>query len=79
MFHFTGLASVAYGPVLRRGFQTRMVPLPAASGCPIRRSGDLSLFDGSPQHIAVYHVLHRLLAPRHPPYTLGSMTLKLLD
>jgi hypothetical protein len=29
----------------------------------------------SPRLIAAYHVLHRLLAPRHPPYTLGSLTI----
>jgi hypothetical protein len=30
--------------------------------------------DGSPRLIAVNHVLHRLLAPRHPPYALSSLT-----
>jgi hypothetical protein len=29
---------------------------------------------GSPQLIAAYHVLHRLLTPRHPPYALSSLT-----
>ena len=29
---------------------------------------------GSPKLIAAYHVLHRLSAPRHPPYTLSSLT-----
>src|SRR5213083_2429290 len=29
---------------------------------------------GSPKLIAAYHVLHRLLAPRHPPYALSSLT-----
>ena len=28
----------------------------------------------SPQLIAAYHVLHRLLTPRHPPYALSSLT-----
>ena len=28
----------------------------------------------SPQLIAAYHVFHRLLVPRHPPYALSSMT-----
>ena len=28
---------------------------------------------GSPRLIAAYHVLHRLLAPRHPPYALCSL------
>ena len=29
----------------------------------------------SPQLIAAYHVLHRLLVPRHSPYALNSLTL----
>jgi hypothetical protein len=32
---------------------------------------------GSPRLIAACHVLHRLLAPRHPPYALCSLTIKL--
>src|SRR5262245_23668050 len=28
----------------------------------------------SPELIAAYHVLHRLLAPRHPPCALSSLT-----
>src|SRR3984957_9323791 len=32
---------------------------------------------GSPKLFAAYHVLHRLLAPRHPPYALSSLTIKL--
>jgi hypothetical protein len=32
---------------------------------------------GSPKLIAADHVLHRLLAPRHPPYALSSLTIKL--
>ena len=36
---------------------------------------------GSPRLIAAFHVLHRLLTPRHPPYALSSLTiiLKSLD
>jgi hypothetical protein len=30
---------------------------------------------GSPKLIAACHVLHRLLAPRHPPYALSSLTI----
>ena len=30
---------------------------------------------GSPQNIAAYHVLHRLLTPSHPPQTLRSLTI----
>ena len=36
-------------------------------GCPIRKSAGQSLLNGSPQLIAICYVLHRLLAPRHPP------------
>ena len=43
-------------------------------GCPIRRSSDQSLLSGSPKLIAASHVLHRLLAPRHPPCALSSLT-----
>ena len=31
---------------------------------------------GSPRLIAACHVLHRLLAPRHPPYALSSLIIK---
>ncbi len=31
---------------------------------------------GSPKLFAAYHVLHRLLAPRHSPYALSSLTIK---
>lgn len=31
---------------------------------------------GSPWLIATYYVLHRLLAPRHPPYALSSLITK---
>ena len=46
----------------------------ATPGCPIRRSPDQSLLSGSPKLFAASHVLHRLLAPRHPPYALSSLT-----
>ena len=42
-------------------------------GFPIRRSPDRSLFDGSPKLIAAYHVLLRLLSPRHPPHALINL------
>src|SRR6516165_7308995 len=45
-------------------------------GFPIRKSPGQSLFSGSPKLIAVYHVLHRLSLPRHPPYALSSLTIK---
>ena len=34
---------------------------------------------GSPKLIAACHVLHRLLAPRHSPYALSSLTIKTLE
>src|SRR3712207_5934135 len=40
----------------------------------IRRSPDQRLFASFPELIAGYHVLHRLSMPRHPPYTLSSLT-----
>ena len=42
-------------------------------GFPIRTSADQRLVDGSPQLFAVTHVLHRFLAPRHPPLALISL------
>lgn len=42
-------------------------------GFPIRRSQDQRSFDSSPGLIAAYHVLHRLITPRHPPCTLSSL------
>ncbi len=49
-------------------------PKTVTSGCPIRKSPDQCSFDNSPGLIAAYHVLHRFLAPRHPPCTLRSLT-----
>src|SRR5262245_57815523 len=45
------------------------------SGFPIRRSPDQSLLSGSPGLFAASHVLRRLLAPRHPPCALSSLTM----
>ena len=39
----------------------------------IRGSRDQRLFDSSPGLIAVFHALHRLSTPRHPPYALSSL------
>src|SRR5581483_634490 len=44
-------------------------------GFPIRKSPDQSLLGGSPELIAASHVLHRLLAPRHSPCALSSLTM----
>ena len=47
------------------------------AGFPIRKSPDQSLFSDSPKLNAAYHVLHRLLTPRHPPFALSSLATKL--
>ena len=43
-------------------------------GFPIRTSLDLQLARSSPERFVACHVLHRLLAPRHPPRALCSLT-----
>ena len=40
----------------------------------IRRSRDQRSFVNSPELFADFHVLHRLLTPRHPPCALSSLT-----
>src|SRR5262245_18264180 len=49
------------------GGNTRALP---RVGFPIRRSRDQRLVSTSPGLFAAAHVLHRLLAPRHPPCAL---------
>src|SRR5207245_3802075 len=39
----------------------------------IRESRAQHAFDHSPGLIAVFHALHRLLAPRYPPHALSSL------
>ncbi len=51
-----------------------MIPPFSGSGCPIRKSSDLRYLGSSPRLIAAVYVLHRLFAPRHPPFTLSSLT-----
>ena len=46
------------------------------TGFPIQKSPDQSLFSSSPKLIAAYHVFHRLLTPRHPPFALNSLATK---
>ena len=58
MFQFPGLALLAECYTF------------SITGCPIRKSSDITLVCSSPKLIAAYHVLHRLLVPRHPPYAL---------
>src|SRR5437588_2997776 len=64
MFQFTGLPLLA---LFDSGESTRALP---RVGFPIRRSRDQRLVSTSPRLIAAAHVLHRLLAPRHPPCAL---------
>ena len=40
----------------------------------VRESQDQRLFVNYPKLFADFHALHRLLMPRHPPYTLSSLT-----
>ena len=44
-----------------------------ALGCPIRKSPDPTVVCTYPRLIAAYHVLHRLVVPRHPPCALCSL------
>ena len=67
MFQFTGFASHAY--LFSVQYRSKTV------GFPIRKSPGRSLFASSPTLIAGYHVLHRLLPPRHPPYALIHLTI----
>jgi hypothetical protein len=70
MVHFPGLARArlwiqrAVSRVYREGFPHSEIP-GSKPAC------------GSPGLIAACHVLHRLLAPRHPPHALSSLTIKL--
>ena len=62
-------------PVLRcfssRGWLSFECYAFSVTGCPIRKSADITLVCSSPQLIAAYHVLHRLSEPRHPPCALS--------
>ena len=71
MFHFPGFASLSLY------IQPKNTRTLLQVGSPIRKSPDHSLLDGSPKLIAAYHVLHRLLTPRHPPIALNILTLYL--
>src|SRR5436309_10972064 len=55
------------------GRDTRALP---RVGFPIRKSRDQRLVSTSPRLIAAAHVLHRLLAPRHPPCALRLLIMK---
>lgn len=70
IFHFPGLASTLYGfkcgcdGITHHGF-----PHSGISG--------LTPVSGFPELIAAYYALHRLRAPRHPPYALTRLTIML--
>src|SRR5258707_7369167 len=55
------------------GASTTALPL---VGFPIRKSRDQRSVSTSPGLIAAAHVLHRLLAPRHPPCALSLLIVK---
>ena len=69
MVHFPTLPSTAYGfsggsfGISQRGFPHSDIP-------------GSKLICSSPGLIAAYRVLHRLLEPRHSPYTLSSLTIR---
>jgi hypothetical protein len=69
MVHFPTLSSTAYGfsggsfGINQRGFPHSDIP-------------GSKLVCSSPGLIAAYRVLHRLLAPRHSPYALSSLTIR---
>ena len=69
MVHFPALPSWAYefstgSPGMNQG------------GLPHSEISGSKPVCGSPELFAAYHVLHRLLAPRHSPYALSSLTIR---
>lgn len=68
MFQFPGFASTSLCIQL-------VIPHLCEVGFPIRTPPDQSLFASSPKNFAGFHVLHRLLLPRHPPYALSRLTI----
>jgi hypothetical protein len=69
MVHFPGLSSPPYG------FSGRSSGI-SLSGLPHSEILGSKPVCGSPKLFAAYHVLHRLLAPRHSPYALSSLTIR---
>ena len=70
MVHFPGFAPLVYV------FNQRWREFTPA-GFPHSDIPGSKLTYSSPRLFAVSHVLHRLLSPRHPPYALSSLTVKL--
>jgi hypothetical protein len=72
MVHFPTLPSWTYG--FSPGY-----PGMTPGGFPHSEISGSTLVCSSPKLIAAYHVLHRLLAPRHSPHALSSLTIKTPD
>ena len=72
MVHFPALPSPPYGFRRRYGGITHR-------GFPHSDTPGSKLVCSSPRLIAAYRVLHRLLVPRHSPYTLSSLTIRNSD
>src|SRR5918993_2578399 len=72
MVHFPTLPSRTY--VFSPGY-----PGMTPGGFPHSEISGSKLVCSSPKLIAAYHVLHRLLAPRHSPHALSSLTIKTPD
>ena len=70
MVHFPGLTRT-------RLWIQRAVPRVHRGGFPHSDIPGSKPACGSPRLFAACHVLRRLLAPRHPPYALSSLTIKL--
>src|SRR6202040_1663530 len=70
MVHFPGFARTLL-------YIQRAVAWFYQTGFPHSEIPGSKLACSSPGLIAACHVLHRLLAPRHPPYALSSLTIKL--
>src|SRR3954464_1160307 len=69
MVHFPTLSLTAY--VFSGGFSRISL-----RGFPHSETPGSKLICSSPGLIAAYRVLHRLLVPRHSPYTLSSLTIR---
>jgi hypothetical protein len=63
----------AFAPV-RLCIQRQVTPRLSGPRFRIQKSPDRCLIASSPEHIAGFHVFRRLSMPRHPPYTLKSLT-----
>ena len=53
---------------------SRAYPGITPGGFPHSDISGSTLARSSPKHFVACHVLHRLLAPRHPPHALSSLT-----